>query len=78
MQPLVLQQLVHGDSLVGILTAGRRISGVGNTFGTIVSVGSSVASVTTTNAGLNYTNGKEATTNVFGSGSGLQVEYWQC
>ena len=70
---LGITTISSGDSLVGILTTGRRIAGVGNTFGTIVSTGSSVSSVTTTNPGLNYTTGVRSTTNVFGSGSGLQV-----
>ena len=49
---------------------------MGNTFGTIVSTGSSASSVTITNAGLNYTNRRNsATTNVFGSGSGLTSRY---
>ena len=70
---LGITTISSSDQLVGILTTGRRISGVGNTFGTIVSTGSSAASVTATNAGLNYTTGVRSTTNVFGSGSGLQV-----
>ena len=70
---LGITTVLSSDPLVGILTAGRRISGVGNTFGTIVSTGSSVSSVAATNSGLNYTTGVRSTINVFGSGSGLQV-----
>ena len=75
---LGITTILSSDPLVGILTAGRRISGVGNTFGTIVSVGSSAASVGITTGGSNYTNrSNSATTNVFGSGSGLTVDITQ-
>ena len=75
---LGITTISSSDSLVGILTAGRRIAGVGNSFGTIVSAGSSASSVTVTNGGLNYTNRtNSATTNVFGSGSGLTVDITQ-
>jgi len=70
---LGITTISSGDGLIGILTAGRRIAGAGNSFGTIVSAGSSASSVTATVAGLNYTTGTRSTTNVFGSGSGLTV-----
>ena len=70
---LSITTISSGDGLIGILTAGRRIAGAGNSFGTIVSAGSSASSVTATVAGLNYTTGTRSTTNVFGSGSGLTV-----
>jgi hypothetical protein len=71
---LGITTISSGDSLVGILTAGRRIAGAGNSSGTIVSVGSSSSAVTVTNAGLNYnTTGTRSTTNIIGSGNGLTV-----
>jgi len=75
---LGITTITSSDPLVNILTAGRRIAGAGNSFGTIVSVGSSAASVGITTGGLNYTNRtNSATTNVFGSGSGLTVDITQ-
>ena len=72
---LGITTISSGDSLVGILTAGRRIAGAGNSSGTIVSVGSSAASVGVTTGGFNYTTRtNSSTTNVFGSGSGLTVD----
>jgi hypothetical protein len=63
------------DSLVGILTAGRRIAGAGNSSGTIVSTGSSVTAFNTTNSGVNYTTRNNVSTvNVFGQGSGLTLD----
>ena len=70
---LGITTISSSDPLVGILTAGRRISGVGNTFGTIASTGSSASGVIQTNPGLNYTTGVRSTSNIFGSGSGLTV-----
>ena len=70
---LGITTISSGDSLVGILTAGRRIAGAGNSSGTIVSVGSSSSAVTVTNPGSNYTTGVRSTSNIFGSGNGLTV-----
>ena len=61
-------------TLVGILTAGRRIAGVGNSFGTIVSTGSTANSASVVNGGVNYTVRNDVSTvNVSGQGSGLTV-----
>ena len=61
-------------TLVGILTAGRRIAGAGNSFGTIVSTGSTANSVSVVNGGANYTVRNDVSTvNVSGQGSGLTV-----
>ncbi len=70
---LGITTITSSDPLVNILTAGRRITGVGNSFGTIVSTGSSVTGVTETVAGLGYETGTRNTSNIFGSGSGLTV-----
>ena len=70
---LGITTISSASSLVGILTAGRRIAGAGNSFGTIVSTGSSSSGVTATNTGLNYNTGARSTTNITGSGNGLTV-----
>ena len=70
---LGITTIPSSSSLVGILTEGRKIKGTGSGFGHIVSTGSSVSGITTTNGGLNYTTGTRSTTNVFGSGSGLTL-----
>ncbi len=65
------------STLVGILTAGRKLSGVNNKGGsaTIVGRGSSVFDVSTiTEGGLNYTTDSSVHTfNYVGSGSGLKL-----
>ena len=75
---LGITTITSSDPLVNILTAGRRIAGVGNSFGIIAGAGSSASTLTVTNGGSNYTNRtNSATTNVFGSGSGLTVDITQ-
>ena len=72
---LGITTISSGDSLLNILTSGRRIAGAGNSFGTIVSTGSSVSGITTTNAGTNYTTRNNVSTlNVFGQGSNLTLD----
>jgi len=63
------------STLVGILTAGRRIAGAGNSFGTIVSTGSSATGASVLNGGANYSLQTNASTiNISGRGSGLTVD----
>ena len=72
---LGITTISSGDSLLNILTSGRRIAGAGNSFGTIVSTGSSVSGITTTNAGTGYTSRSNVSTlNVFGQGTNLTLD----
>ena len=65
----------NDSTLVGILTAGRRIAGAGNSFGTIVSTGSSATGASVLNGGANYSLQTNASTiNISGRGSGLTVD----
>jgi len=75
-----ISSIPGGDSLVGILTVGRKLAGVlgfqgtQNGSATIVGRGSSVSGITTTEAGLNYiTSSSVETFNYVGSGSGLKL-----
>jgi len=64
----------NSAATIGILTAGRKIAGVGNSFGTIVSTGSSATNVNIVNGGANYTvRTNVSTVNISGQGSGLTV-----
>jgi len=75
-----ISSIPGGDSLVGILTVGRKLAGVlgypGDKGGsaTIVGRGSSVSSISITEGGLNYiTDSSVETFNYVGSGSGLKL-----
>jgi hypothetical protein len=64
------------DSLVGILTTGRKVSSTGKTYnyGTIVGRGSSVTDVVITDGGSNYTTTNPVSTfAITGNGSGLTL-----
>jgi len=72
---LGITTISSGDSLINILTPGRRIAGAGNSFGIISSTGSASTSVTITAGGENYTDRNNVSTNnVFGQGTGLTLD----
>jgi hypothetical protein len=62
-------------SVIGILTAGRKISVQSATYlsGTITGTGSSAVNVAITTSGNNYTTGTVQTFNYTGNGSGLRL-----
>ena len=70
-----IDTISSGDSLNDTLTSGRRIAGsITNSFGSIISVGSSVSGISTTNVGTNYTTTSASETqSIFGSGTGLTI-----
>ena len=63
------------SSIIGILTAGRKISVQSATYnsGYITGTGSSVTSVGITTGGFNYTSGSVETYNITGNGTGLKL-----
>ena len=64
----------NSAATIGILTVGQKLAGVGNSFGTIVSTGSTADSVSVVNGGANYTVRNDVSTvNISGQGSGLTV-----
>ena len=68
---------ITNSSLVGILTAGRKISESTKpyNYGFIVGTGSSVSSISITNGGINYANSTTVNTySITGGGKGLRLD----
>ena len=69
----------YDSGFIGVVTVGRKLSGVNGYGGsaTVVGQGSSVATISTTESGVNYpptlTNKVVSTYNIIGNGSGLKL-----